>query len=107
MLDKNRKGKRCIMRIDISNQLCCIYQDGNCTGLWHDLKTVKGYIKRLRKYCPKTSDFQIFLKQIGTGKTGRYLAVMNKPDKYWDYRINEYRERAEIVNHDLGQVIDF
>jgi len=82
-------------------RLVCIYQHNGLTGLWQDLKTVKGYLNRLGKLYDVT-DFQIFQEDYTTRRIGRYFAIKAKAEPYYDYRVHEYRDRTELVNHDLA-----
>jgi len=80
--------------------LHCIGQDDNCVFQWTDLKTVRGYLNRLKD--KPNVEFQIAKWRGYT--CGRVLAIKSKDGKYWDYRVNEYRDVSELVNMDLTQV---
>ena len=82
--------------------LCCKVNQSGVNFQWQDLKTVKGYLNRL-KQMKGITEFEIM--NWNGFKCGRYHAIKAPTDRYWDYRINEFRDVSELVNHDLTRVI--
>jgi len=86
-------------------RIVCHYETVDGEGRWTDLKTVNGYLRRLNKvFGESLKDFAIF-SENNCGKVGRYLAVKSSDKPYWDYRVYEFRDRSELINHDLTLII--